>query len=102
MRYWDEEHHFNFRCPLCRASAGRVRERVNITALRDDFEPDAAAEFALAETLREIFHEIALNPQLRPVQMPRDAQMALGRHMEQQRLRAAFRSEESGAFPRLP
>lgn len=96
MRYWDDEFHYDFRCPLCRASGGRVRDRVRFIAQREDFVPDPAQAAVQAMTVAEADRVLQENPGLRTVHLPLDFQIAIGRQMEVERLRLSLEREDQG------
>ena len=102
MRYWDQEFQHDFRCPLCRASPGRLRDRVRFVAEREDFGSNPADVAAYTFAIEEVNLLITENPHLRPVDLPSEFQLAMGRRMEGIMLRAAFQAEEEGIYLPLP
>ncbi len=102
MRYWDLENQFKFLCPLCRTSGGRVRDRVNFRAEREDFEPDSSQATAHNLIIQEVRRLGVQIGHIRPEQLPRDYRLAIGRELEMELLREATLDEEGGeanAFP---
>lgn len=102
IRFWDQEYKFGFRCPLCRTSGGRIRDRVDFPVEGEDFgenpEDVAAYQIAMAEVARKLREK----PNLRPVDFPEDAQYAMGLQMESVLLQTTLRAEGEGEGGFLP
>lgn len=102
IRYWDEDGQFEFRCPLCRTSGGRVRDRVEFVAGREDFAPNTSEETAHAWTVEDADNMLRLNPGMDVADMPSSTWYALGRRMESRLLQRAIAHSERRGFPLIP
>ena len=96
MRYWDTEYQFDFRCPLCRTSGGRVRDRVTFHVRREDYTSDPQQAAVQQMTLEAAMGLMMENPELRTGDLPQDYLMAIGRQMELERLHTSHRLESDG------
>lgn len=90
MQYWDQDRQFDFRCPLCRTSGGRVRDRVEFAVGREDFVPDASEQAVYAMALEEAGNRLNANPAMIVADLPRGFWLPIGRNLEARLLQQAL------------
>ena len=102
MRYWDQERQFDFRCPLCRTSGGRVRDRVEFPVGREDFVPDASEQAVYAMALEEADNRLRANPLMIVADLPRGFWVPIGRNLEARMLQQALTYPDTGGSAMIP
>ena len=82
MDFWDSEHKYDYSCPLCRQSPGRLRDRAEMFGHRQDW-GEAGELAAQAQQLDEALDLIEAGFELE--ELPAEMRVAVERERESAR-----------------
>lgn len=84
MEFWDSEYKYDYSCPLCRQSPGRLRDRAEVVGSKQDW-GDAGEQAAQSEQLEEA--EDLLEDGFEVEELPEEMRVAVERERESARFK---------------
>ncbi|KAA6413197.1 MAG: hypothetical protein FRX48_02941 [Lasallia pustulata] len=84
MEFWDSEYKYDYSCPLCRQSPGRLRDRAEVVGSKQDW-GDAGEQAAQSEQLEEA--EDLLEDGFELEELPEEMRVAVERERESARFK---------------